>query len=162
MTTPTDDTAPPPANASLPDVIADVGTAERDEPEFENDHADAFNDLHASLVRTVERTRATAGLLALLGAVTLRRLWQLGHVATYLAVIALCLFAGAGVAWTLAQRLVRSAASVSAVTHTKGRDVTHALEALRRMHDAFRAMGAALVACTALVLIALATQLTRR
>ena len=63
---------------------------------------------------------------------------------------------------TIKRLNVNTVTAVSEVTRSTGRDVTHAMRALRGMRDVFRAIGAALVAAAALLLIATAVQLTRR
>lgn len=135
---------------------------ERVEREFTLDEEDAFNGLHAWLLRDVERARMLSGLLAMLGAALLRRLWQLGRAEVRLALFALCAFAASGVIYALSKRLAGGAVAARAVTTTRGRDVTHAMSTLRVLRAVFRALSAALVAVAALVLVALAAQLAHR
>jgi hypothetical protein len=158
MNTPSDEarTQEPPTPTASP------AAAPQPEPEFEYEQAEAFAGLAAWLVRGVERARIATGLLVMLGVALLRRLWQLGPAAMHLSVLALCAFAAAGIVYALATRMNRSVTAVSEVTRSTGRDVTHAMRALRGMRDVFRAIGAALVAAAALLLIATAVQLTRR
>ncbi len=158
MTTPSDGSPPndPPATA------APTPAAQASEPEFAYEQADAFAGLAAWLVRSVERARIATGLLAMLGVALLRRLWLLGPAQRHLSVFALCAFAAAGIAYALSRRIARSVTAVTEVTRSTGRDVTHAMRAMRSLRDVFRAIGAALVAAAALLLIATAVQLTRR
>lgn len=161
MTTPTDE----PASAEVAPAASAPATAEAappQEPEFEYEQAESFEALGVWLVRAVERSRIAAGLLVMLGAAILRRLWLHGRAGMHLSVFALSAFAAAGIVYALSTRMERGVHSVTAVTRTKGRDVTHAMSAMRRMLDLFRAIGAALVAAAALLLITAAVQLTHR
>lgn len=95
-----------------------------------------------------------AGLLVMLGMAILRRLWQVWRSQSHLAVFALCAFADAGVTLVLAARLARGALSVGAVARTRGRDISHAMEAIRSLRETFGVLRAAMIAAPALVAVA--------
>ena len=159
MTTP-NPTTPAPAEPA-PTVVPVTPPVSDAEPEVGAGVAEVFLSLREWLVRDVERARIAAGLIAMLGVAILRRLWQAGSAASHLAPLALCTFAAAGVVLALASRLGRGVAATEAVVRTTGRDVTHTMTTLRSMREVFRALGAALVATCALVVIATAVYLTR-
>ncbi len=77
-----------------------------------------------------------------------------------LALYALCAFAAAGLLFSLSRHLGGGVAAARAVTTTRGRDLSYAMTLLAAMRGLFRTLWVALLALAALVLIALAVQLT--
>lgn len=130
------------------------------EHEFDREAERAFADLHGHLVRDVERARMLCGGLVVLGVALLRRLWFVGRAGAPLALYALCAFAAAGLLFSLSRHLGGGVAAARAVTTTRGRDLSHAMTLLAAMRGLFRTLWVALLALAALVLIALAVQLT--
>lgn len=130
------------------------------EHEFVRGAERAFSELHDHLVRDVERARMLSGGLVLLGVALLRRLWFVGRAGAPLALYALCAFAAAGLLFSLSRHLGGGVAAARAVTTTRGRDLSHAMTLLSAMRGLFRTLWVALLALAALVLIALAVQLT--
>ncbi len=100
------------------------------------------------------------GGLVVLGVALLRRLWFVGRAGAPLALYALCAFAAAGLVFSLSRHLGGGVAAARAVTTTRGRDLSHAMTLLAAMRGLFRTLWVALLALAALVLIALAVQLT--
>ncbi len=131
------------------------------EHEFTHEAEQAFVVLHARLVRDVERARMLCGLLAMLGVALLRRLWMLGRVETPLALYALCAFAASGMLFVLSRRLSGGVVAALSVTTTQGHDVTYTVAMFGVLRGVFRTLWMALAALAALLLVALAVQVTR-
>jgi hypothetical protein len=152
------DPTPPDPPPAPPD---DESSKPASEYEFDADATDVLRDLHTWMVRDVERARQLAALLVVAAGAVLRVLWRTGRSGAYLAVVALAIAAASAVTFMVANRTERASHAIEQTTRTVGRDVTHFMAAVRELETLFRGLRAAVIAATALLLVACGVALTR-